>query len=514
MTSLADKSTKDRRTARLLAGDSLGASIVILVGLSGLQRMVGLIRNVLFCGLLSDDQLGRWSISFSFLTLAAPLAVLGLPGSFGRYVEHYRQRGQLRAFLRRTSIWSAIATCLAAGLLVSQSRGIAVLLYDDPSRFQSVRILGLALMTCIAFNFLIELLTALRLVRTVATMQLVMSLVFAGVGFGLLYTTGLDEKAVMIAFGVASLAASVWGLTVAMQLYRALPGAETLLTHHDLISKLLPFAAWIWVVNLVANLFAVSDQFMLRHFSGLSQIATDSLLGQYYCSRVVPILLVGVAALMASSLLPHLTRDWEAGRRRAVTQRMNLAMKLAAVGFTGLGALVLIGAPLLFHWLLRGKYDTGMAVLPGTLTYCIWFSMFSIAYNYLLCVERARLGSVALLLGLLSNVSLNYVLAPRFGLPGVVMATALSNGLSLGCLYVFGKRLGMRWDRGVWLATTLPLTLLLGGWPSLAILGIVLAAGWQPRWVFGGRETRQASGLMRRYNEKLAQMLMRQPARG
>ena len=189
-------------------------------------------------------------------------------------------------------------------------------------------------------------------------------------------------------------------------------------------------------------------------------------------------------------------------------------MKLAPIGFTGLGAVVLVGAPLLFTWLLRGKYDAGLAVLPATLTYCIWFSMFSIAYNYLLCVERARLGSVALLAGLVANVSLNYVLAPRFGLPGVVAATAASNALSLGCLYLFGARLGMVWDRGVWLASVLPVTLLLGGWASLAILVIVLAAGWQPRWVFGWRETRQASSLLRQFRQKLVQLRNRQPAIG
>ncbi|MFV1965965.1 MAG: lipopolysaccharide biosynthesis protein [Pirellulaceae bacterium] len=512
MSHSANNQVNDRRAARLLAGDSLGASILLLVGLSGLQRMVGLLRNVLFCGLMSDDQLGRWSISYSFLLLAAPLAVLGLPGSFGRYVEHYRQRGQLRSFLCRTSVMSAAAALAATVLLILMPRNIAELLYNDPSQEPSVRLLGMALVAVIAFNFLGELLTALRLVRAVATMHLVMSLLFAGLGVSLLYTTPLNEQAVMISFGIASLVASLWGLVVVVRLYRALPSDETRLSNHDLCKKLLPFAGWIWVVNLVANLFAVSDQFMLRHFSGLNRIAADSLLGQYYCSRVVPLLFVGVAALLASSLLPHLTRDWEAGRRRTVIRRMNLALKLAAIGFTGAGALVLIGAPFLFTWLLSGKYDAGLAVLPGALTFCIWFSMFSLAYNYLLCVEKARLGSAALLLGLVANVGLNYLLAPRFGLPGVVLATATSNALSLGCVYLLGARLGMVWDRGVWLASALPVTLWLGGWASLAILSLVMAAGWQPRWVFGWRETRQASSLARQYAGKAYRLWKGQPA--
>ena len=59
---------------------------------------------------LSPDELGQWDMAFGFFTLAAPLTVLGLPGSFGRYVEFFRQRGQLRTLLRRTAIASGILT--------------------------------------------------------------------------------------------------------------------------------------------------------------------------------------------------------------------------------------------------------------------------------------------------------------------------------------------------------------------------------------------------------------------
>ncbi len=63
------------------------------------QRLIGFGRGVLFCRWLSPEQLGQWDVAFAFLNLAGPLVVLGLPGSFGRYVEHFRHRGQFRTFL-------------------------------------------------------------------------------------------------------------------------------------------------------------------------------------------------------------------------------------------------------------------------------------------------------------------------------------------------------------------------------------------------------------------------------
>ena len=77
-----------------------------------LQRLVGFVREIFFCRWLAADQLGQWDMAFGFLMLAAPLAVLALPGTFGRYVERYRQQGRLRGFLR----WTALA-CGALALV-------------------------------------------------------------------------------------------------------------------------------------------------------------------------------------------------------------------------------------------------------------------------------------------------------------------------------------------------------------------------------------------------------------
>ena len=44
------------------------------------QRSVGFGRGVMFCRWLSPDELGAWDMAYSFLLLAAPVVVLGLPG--------------------------------------------------------------------------------------------------------------------------------------------------------------------------------------------------------------------------------------------------------------------------------------------------------------------------------------------------------------------------------------------------------------------------------------------------
>src|SRR5438132_9089950 len=83
----------DRRAApQWLKPDRFSDSVLIMLSLTGVQRLVGFGRSVLFCLFLSPYELGQWDIAFGFLTLAAPIAVLSLPAAFGRYVEYYRLR--------------------------------------------------------------------------------------------------------------------------------------------------------------------------------------------------------------------------------------------------------------------------------------------------------------------------------------------------------------------------------------------------------------------------------------
>ena len=130
--------------------------------------------------------------------------------------------------------------------------------------------------------------------------------------------------------------------------------------------------------------------------------------------------MVSVSGIVGGILLPYLSHDWEAGSRPAVAAKLNLAIKLLGVAMFAGSALVLLASPLLFGVAFHGKYDGGLAILPWTLTYCIWMALVPLAQMYLWCAERARLPTFALVAGLITNVVLCRLLLPGFGLHGVV----------------------------------------------------------------------------------------------
>jgi O-antigen/teichoic acid export membrane protein len=246
--------------------------------------------------------------------------------------------------------------------------------------------------------------------------------------------------------------------------------------HREFWPPLVRFAVWVWATNLLCHLFGVVDRYMLVHWSGLDNEAALALVGQYHASRIVPILFLSVADLLAGIVLPYLSHDWEAGQRQRVSDRLNLVLKLTSLVTLAGGVVVLWAAPILFHLAFEGRYDEGLAVLPWTLTYCVWYSMLLVAQNYIWCAEKTRLSTIPLATGLVINVVLNAILIPAWGLQGAVVSTTAATGFAVAMLYWINHRAGMHIQPGmVWL-TMVPAALCGGPWCATAMLLLVTAA--------------------------------------
>ena len=455
--------------------DTLLDSVLILLALTVVQRMVGFVRAILFCRWLDAEQLGLWDMAFSFLLIAAPLAVMAIPGVFGRYLEHYSQQGQLRTFLRRTAIVSGglgAAACIAVALM---RRWVSLLIFGTESHSDLIALAAGCLAVVIVYNFLIELCVALRNIRLSSAMQLTNSIAFAALGLGLMLGWQCSAKSVLLGYGGSCLIAVLLAVYFLRGMWRTSPRPATPMRQATLWSKVAPFAAWILMASLLSNLFEVVDRYMIIHFSGYSADRALELVGNYHASRVAPMLLVSIAAMLAAMITPHLSHDWEAGRRDLVVFRLRLLLKIFGLGLFAAAVAVIVAAPLLFDFAFKGKFPGGLTVLPWTLVYCCWFGMLMIAQIYLLCAEKVWLGSLALLGGLALNVPLNLLLLPRLGLEGAVLATTAANALALGLVCLFNRWLGFRLDGGARLVMVLPMVVYLGPWVSVLVLAAVAA---------------------------------------
>ncbi len=474
---------------RRVKTDSLATSLIFLFGLSAVQPLVSFGRGVLFCRALSPADLGAWDMALSFLMLAGTVVVFGIPGSFGRYVEHYTQRGQLAMFLRRTTWTCTALTALAMVLLATMAPLFSEIIFGRADRTMWVYCVAAGLGALIAHGFVVELLTAMRLFRVVSGLQLLKAVSFVILSLVLLISWEGGPASVILGHTAASVLAIAVSLYWLLPAWRAASDPTTSSTDIDATIieepaptatqfwvKLMPFALWVWIANFLSHLFELIDRYMIVHYSGMPNDVALTQVGHYHSSRIVPLLFISFAGMLSGILLPHMTKDWERGRRDQVSDGLNLAVKILGLALTAGSVTVLAIAPQLFQYGFGGRYDGGLAVLPWTLAYCVWFGIFLIGDLYICCAERVRLVSLALFIGLLANVFFNLALLPDFGLQGAVWATAISKFVVLITTFLFARGLGMKFHRGVWFITLLPLAICLGAFPAAAILFVTLAA--------------------------------------
>lgn len=490
-------------TRPALASDTLADSVLILVALTVLQRLIGFLRGLLFCRWLSPEELGEWEMCFNFLMLAAPIAILSLPGAFGRYLEYFRVRGQFRTFVERTGLATAVLASMTIALLIWQREAFSELIFGRPDRTQLVGWLALALLAVIAMNFTTDLFTALRMQRISSRLQTIHTFAFAAIGIALLAGAPHGAESVVYAYGGAALVAFAVGLPRIWHAWWHAPAQNERLPHAALWGKLVPYAVSLWLTNWLSNLFAMVDRYMIIHYSGRTPDDALDMVGQYHAARLAPVLLLLFAGLLGSILLPHLSHDWEAGRRHEVSRRLNMFLKVFGLSLLGIGAAVLVFAPLLFDLVLQGKYPLGLAVLPGTLAYCIWAGIGFVARTYLWCDEKVALSSLAYLLGLVTCILLNLVLLPQFGLHGAVWATTAGNLAALGMILLLGRARGFELEAGTLLVMLLPVALLFGRWPALVVALAALALALFTQVVLSRVEKRQLADLAHHYFKRL-----------
>jgi O-antigen/teichoic acid export membrane protein len=451
---------------RSLQADTLAASVVILLAVTIVQRTIGFGRGVLFCRWMSPESLGEWELAYSFLMLAAPLAVLGVPGSFGRYAEHYRQRGHLRTFLHRAAAWTAACTLAAFGLAEWFAPELSQIVFGSPNYVGEMRIVGACLVAIILHHTLTALLTSLRLYRIVSAMNFAQSMLFAALSLGMMWRRP-ELMSILYGYAAACLIASLGALVWAWPALGHVDRPQERLGHTEFWAKLLRFAFFVWATNLLTHLFAMVDRYMLVHYAGLTPAEALDQIGHLHSSRIIPLLMVSVAELLTGLVMPHLSHDWELGRRREVSARLNLAIKLTSLGMLLFGACVLAAGPLMFHVVLEGRYDIGLQVLPWTVAGCVWYSVYLIAQNYLWCAERNWWQTAPLVAGLATSVLLNLALLPPYGLEGCVVAAAVGACVCLMAVLGLNRRHGMAVDRGTWLVAIAPAALGFGAWPAI-----------------------------------------------
>ncbi len=472
-------------------GDSLALGMLVMLVVSVLQRCIGLFRGIGFANFLSDADLGRWALINSFFMIAVPIAVLGLPGSFGKFGEYFRVRSQFSAYFRLVSVVSLVGMSFACIMILMAPQAFSRLVLDELVPYRIVVWCVLVLISVMAFSFLNELTASFREVRVVSQMQFVQSVTFTLAGLSLV-AIYRHWWVLLPSFAIAQWAGMLPGLWKLRTRHGSEFRPASSASAGEIWRRIAPYAATLWAINLFSNLIEISDRYMLLHLlSHRGEAFGQAVVGQYHCARILPNLLSSIAMTLGGVLLPFLSVDWEQGQPARIAAKIRQMAQSVCVGFMGLSVVAMLGSPVLFQLIFGGRYDLAQQVLPLALLQATWLGMFVVSEPFLLCAERGKDLAGLLLVALVANLGLNSLLIPAFGLQGGMVATAASNFFALGLLYWRMSRFGCSLGKGTYLLSLAPAFIVLGPAATSLVLVVIVFIGGRTQWLLSGNDRAQ-----------------------
>lgn len=466
------------------AGDAFLTGLLMMLVLNVGQRALGLVRNVGFCHFLTESDLGLWALANSFFMIGAPIAVLGLPGSLGKFVEHYRLQGCLKPYLIRLTLASSLGVALFCSLMLKFPDYSSGMLFGQPLGYSVIAWTATSLVFLILFNTTAELVLSLRLVRLGSLMHLINTTVFTVIGIWGIAWTG-SWVILLPAFSLACISAMIPGLWGAWRATVAELAFSAPLSARRMWGRVVPFAAALWFSNLMSNLFDLSDRYMLLHLCRMGAEQGQAMVGQFYCGRILPNLLLSIGMMLGGILLPYLSADWERRMFDRISSSMNSLMIVLSVGFTLISLVAITLSPILFEWFLRDRYSQAAEILSLGMMLACWSGLSTVATAYLLCAEKGTQNAILLGLSLVLNILLNWPLILWMGLYGAALATCVSNGVLLVLVLWRIHREGCRIRWSTILFCGLPACMSLGVPVTAAvIMGLAVVCG-RTNWLLG-----------------------------
>ena len=397
---------------------------------------------------------GEYSYAFALATLLALFTTSGLEEYGIR--QYARTTGQERAQLWSDLLWTQGAQLLC-GLIVFVL--LALVGVFRPSRWLVVAELSLYLVGWMMARTLFIPAMAAQSMRVPALTDLACRLaaILAALALGL--TLGPPLPWLLAGFPLAGLILLALAVRNAARQGAALRSVPHWPGIRATARQVAPFMG----ADLLGQFYARTDLLLIAYFLGDASVGLYATDVKFIEVGLLPMFLLGTAAYPLLS--QYAVRDEQAF---AHSGRDLVRIIFFCAGWLSVGIYCLV--PLLIVPLFGGKFVPAAQLLPWIALLAIVKGVETALYRVLYAARRQTTYLFALSAGTVLIVILNVVLIPRFGLPGAIVAAAVSTA----CVdAICAARLAQPLAFGFLPVTLLRLLLALGGTAAL-----LAAARW------------------------------------
>jgi O-antigen/teichoic acid export membrane protein len=363
---------------------------------------------------------------------------MGLPSSYSRYVQQYERKARLRDFFMRTMRPSLILAPIVTIACLVLAPQISAMVLQGRSHVLLAAVVALAIVPEALLRHVRGGFSGMRMFAVTSAMDFFPVLISSLLGVAFVMLIARDPVAAASAQVIGSwVSLAVFGGLLWRHLRRAEP-EHLKIEEPDFTSKILKFSSWSMFMPLQMQLLMLVDRWILVRLRGLHDV------GIYSAAASVSAYVFLLGQLTANVLSPNLSQMWEEGDRGMVMRRINFALRVTLLGLLGVALFLLAVSPWVIRVICGRGFLQSADLIWAFVIYNLFFSAFYVVNLYPTLIEKPQMGLFAISAGLVSDVGLNLILIPRFGLQGAATAAFTSMAVIVVVLLVACVRAGFR----------------------------------------------------------------------
>lgn len=417
----------------LFKRDSLLKSTGILFLFYILQSIIGMAKGIVFARCLGPEEYGIYSLASFSISIIIPLAVLGIPSSYNRYIPKYEEQGMLKDFIKKVYVITFITGIIISFIYMTFSDFFSKMIYNNPDYKQVILLCGVIVFITTIFRNLSATFFGLRFFRTQALFKFSYNFVFTLIG--IIFVLFYSNRA------IAALQANLISLIIIILLFsflfinklKKIVNQNKRIKEKSFYKRIFNFSIWYLFTPWLMILFRFTDRWMITRFLGLQDVGIYSVMGN------LSAMIMAIGMIVSKVLSPNLAKEWEEGKKDKVIKKINFAIKVSIILLLGFAIIFAIFKSKIIFLLYGSKYMEGIHIINIFLIFYLINIIWGVIAIYSDLIEKTYLHFTASFIGLGLNVILNYKLIPIYGILGAVSATCTSFGLMTLILYFLNR---------------------------------------------------------------------------
>jgi len=398
-------------------------SMIVFVGMMA-DRVLGYITRIILARGLAPSEYGMFFLALSFLSIGIAISVIGLPGALERYVAYYHGRGdsrRVRGIVNSAFRLSVPIAVAVFAVLFGLSDILSNDVFGNPGLSPLIKVLSFAVLAAPFIRLSLGTTTGFRkakyevmiraLFKSVLTLIAVVAALYFGfgvIGTGLAYMLGFVFTGILAFYFMSRLLNRMTGSE-----RRSIPMKGKLLS----FSVPLVFAGFVW------NILSQADTIILGVFKSEIDV------GLYHVVLPNAQLLLVVPVAIYYLLLPTISDLFAKNKKNDIKSIYKTVARLGFYFNFPLFLIVFVFPNEVITFIFGSNYLVGGMVGYAQSILAVGFFIYSfsrISNAVISLYERTGLWLLNAILTLGSNVLLDIILVPLYGVIGAAVATTIS----------------------------------------------------------------------------------------